>query len=221
MSGYLALLLVQASWSYEGGQGLGFLTGMLALSRGRVERDRVWQKYRGAFNTNPYLAAPLTGIATHYERKGSIEIDRLFGALQSGFGSSGDSFFWGALRPGLAVLAVTLAAFRPWLGPVAFFVPFVAVTQAVRVSGLAKGLALGKQAAIELPRRLSAWGARLDVLVAFLLGALAFRTATVLCPVYMAVPVCVVGWSLMRSRWLGSYLLLFSLLTLLLVKLAT
>lgn len=218
MTAFLALLLVQCSWSYEGGQGLGFMAAMLALVRTPEMRQRVWQKYRGQFNTNPFLAGTLAGIAGHYERRGSSEVDRFLGALQSGFGSSGDNFFWRLLRPGLSVLAVTLALFRPALGPFVFLLPFAALTQLVRVSGLNRGLEVGKQAAVEMSARLTAYSARMDVLMAFLVGVLGVRAMFTAGPAYLVIPAATVGWFGLRRPRFGSYLLLLSLLILLLVK---
>jgi mannose PTS system EIID component len=219
MTGWLALLLIQASWSFQGAQGLGFLTVLLARARGAAMRQQVLAKYRQVFNTNPFMSGSLAGVTLHYELQGSTEMDRLTGALQSSFGASGDAFFWRSLRPGLSVLAVVLGTYRPELAAGAFLVPFAVVSQTVRFAGFERGLARGKTAAIELSGLLTRSAARGDVLFAFLSGMLAFRAAVAVGPALLVVPVAAVSWLLLRSQRFASLQLLAGLLLLLGAKL--
>jgi mannose/fructose/N-acetylgalactosamine-specific phosphotransferase system component IID len=219
MTGWLALLLIQASWSFQGAQGLGFLTVLLARTRGAAMRRRVLAEYRQVFNTNPFMAGALAGVTLHYELQGSAEIDRLSGALQCSFGASGDAFFWRSLRPGLSVLAVLLGTIRPELASGAFLVPFALVSQSVRFAGFERGLLRGKAAAVELSSLLTRMVARADVLFAFLTGMLAFRAAAAVGPTLLVVPVAAVSWLLLRSQRLASLQLLAGLLLLLGAKL--
>lgn len=219
MTGVLALLLIQASWSYQGGQGLGFAVAAMALARDRETRTRVFAKYRRLFNTNPFMAGPLVGITIHCERKGSPDIDRLFGALQSSLGASGDGFFWRQLRPGVSVLAVLLGTFRPHFAAVAFLAPFALVSQVVRFAGFERGLAVGKVAAIDLSRRLAANASRFDTVVAFMVGMLATRAVVAVGPAFLLVSIAALSWSLLRSQRFASFQLLGGLLLLLAGKL--
>ena len=219
MMGVLALILIQASWSYQGGQGLGFAVATMALARDRETRMRVFAKYRRLCNTNPFMAGPLVGITIHYESTGSPDIDRVLGALQSSMGASGDGFFWRQLRPGVSVLAVLLGTFRPQLAPFAFLLPFAAVSQVVRFAGFERGRALGKMAAIDLSSRLVANASRLDTIVALMVGMLATRAVVAVGPVFLVVPIAALSWSLLRSQRFASFQLLGGLLLLLAGKL--
>jgi len=219
VTGAIALLLIQASWSYQGGQGLGFAVAALALARDRETRARVFAKYRGLFNTNPFMAGPLLGIAVHYERQDNPDIDRMLGALQSSMGASGDGFFWRQLRPGVSVLAVLLGTYRLQFAPVVFLLPFVLVSQAVRFVGLQRGLATGKTAAIDLSRWLAMNASRFDTVVAVMVGMLATRAVVAVGPAFLVVPIAVLSWSLLRSQRFASYQLLGGLLLLLAGKL--
>jgi mannose/fructose/N-acetylgalactosamine-specific phosphotransferase system component IID len=177
---------------------------MLGLVHGPEARQRVMQKPSTAFNTNPFMAGPLSGIAAHYERAGSDEADRSLGVLQSSFGSAGDSFFWRLLRPGASVLAVALGTFRPWLAPAAFLLAFAVPSQAVRFVGLGRGLSQGRTAAVELSQQLARHGARLDLLFAVLAGMLTVRSLLAVGPAYVVAPVALVSWALSLHPRLGS-----------------
>jgi mannose/fructose/N-acetylgalactosamine-specific phosphotransferase system component IID len=219
MSAGLRLLVVQASWSFLGAQALGFRMVLAALFRDPAARRQVLAKYRGAVNTNPFLAGALAGIVAHYERRGSAEGERLFGALQSGFGSSGDAFFWRVLRPGLSVLAVLAGTLRPEVAGLFFLVPFAAVNQGVRLYGLRRGLARGRDAAVELSGLLTRAASVGSSLFAFLTGVLALRGIIVFGPAPLVLLAAAVSWLLLASQRRASYLLLGGLLLLLVGKL--
>jgi len=210
----LALPLVQASWSYAGSQGVGFCTVLLALARDPKLRSRLWQEYRGAFNTNPLLAGPLAGIVMHHESRGEPGVARLSSPLQSSLGAVGDLFFWRTLRPGLSVAAVASAGFVPVLGPLVLLVPFAVVGQGVRGLGLLRGLARGKTAALEITRLLSGLNRWLVPSFAAVTGFACVRAAAD-GPALAVLATGVGAWALLGVRRLAAWLLPIALLILL------
>lgn len=210
----LALPLVQASWSYAGSQGVGFCTVLLALARDPQLRRRLWQEYRGGFNTNPFLAGPLAGIVMHHESRGEPGTARLSGALQSSLGAVGDVFFWRTLRPGLSVAAVASAGFAPALGPLVLLVPFALVGQGVRGLGLVRGLARGKTAALEITRSLNGLNRWLVPVFAAVTGFACARAVAV-GPVLLVLLSGAGAWALLSMRRLAAWLLPIALLILL------
>jgi hypothetical protein len=213
----VTLPLVQLSWSYAGSQGLGFCVILLALARDKALRHRLWQEYRGAFNTNPLLAGTLAGVVYHHESRGEPNVPRLSNTLQSSLGAVGDVFFWKNLRPGLSAAAVAGATFLPLAGPLAFLVPFAVVGQGVRKLGMLRALENGKAAALELSGLLNSLSRWLVPAFAAVSGFLAVRAAAT-GPVLVVLVTGAAAWRLLGVRRLGAWLLPIALLILLIVK---
>ena len=80
------------------------------------------------FNTQPYLAAFILGAAARKEEERASGRDReadvigMKNALMAPLGALGDSFFWGALLPLAAVIAVALLLAGSWWAPALFLV---------------------------------------------------------------------------------------------------
>jgi PTS system mannose-specific IID component len=118
---FLRLMLLQATWSFERMQGLGFAFALEPwLERiypDLAERRAALERHSEYFNTQPYAASLVLGCvcameesaaalpaaqrAAAYERLRAVK--RTMG---SGFGGLGDSFFWSALRPAAAAAAL-------------------------------------------------------------------------------------------------------------------
>lgn len=197
---------------------MGFATTLLALAGNRELRQRIRAKYLAHFNTNPYSAGTIAGIVIRSERAGDPEIDRILGALQSSLAASGDEFFWRALRPTLLLLGLIAATFEPLAGPVVFLLPFVAVTQWVRIRGVVLGLNQGKQAALAAVKNHTRAAGWLVMIAAFLVGVLAVRALTVLADYYVVVPVGLASWFVLYRPGNAAYVLVSGLLILLLMK---
>ncbi len=129
---FLRSLLIQASWSYERMQSLGFAFAMQPVLK-RLYPDR--EEYRSRlnlhmeyFNTQPYLASFILGAAARMEqerasgRDSVADVAGLKSALMSPLGALGDSFFWGALKPLAAVIAVAALMAGAWWAPLLFLV---------------------------------------------------------------------------------------------------
>ena len=125
--------LIQASWSFERMQSLGFAYAMLpALRRlypGREEFRARLSLHMEYFNTQPYLASFILGAAVRLEEEraagGEVtksEVSELKTTLMAPLGALGDSFFWGALKPMSVLIAVTVLLTGFWWAPILFLV---------------------------------------------------------------------------------------------------
>jgi mannose PTS system EIID component len=122
---FVRSLFLQASWNPRGMQGLGFahaITPALEeLYRDPKERARAVLRHLEFFNCHPYLAAGILGAAIQLEEKVARGEERgetvsaLKRALAPPFAALGDGFFWLALRPAAALVAVaTVPALGLW-----------------------------------------------------------------------------------------------------------
>ncbi|HWR73495.1 MAG TPA: PTS system mannose/fructose/sorbose family transporter subunit IID, partial [Nitrospirota bacterium] len=110
--------LLQASWSFERMQSLGFAFAMLPVLRklnpDAAERASRVRDHMTYFNTQPYMASFVLGAASRREkelaagRRPPEDIAEIKTALAGPLGALGDGFFWGGIKPLAAVLAVTL-----------------------------------------------------------------------------------------------------------------
>ena len=124
--------LIQASWSFDRMQSLGFAYALSPVLK-RLYPDegeyrsrlRLHMEY---FNTQPYLASFILGAAARMEedrasgRAGQTEVTALKNTLMGPLGALGDSLFWAGLKPACALIAVSLLmAGIPW-APLLFLV---------------------------------------------------------------------------------------------------
>jgi PTS system mannose-specific IID component len=125
--------LLQASWSFERMQSLGFAFAMLPVLRrlypDRAERASRVKEHLEYFNTQPYLASFILGAAARKEqeraagRGPSADVPGTKTALAAPLGALGDSFFWGGVKPLAASLAVAFLMPGSWWAPL-FFLAF-------------------------------------------------------------------------------------------------
>ena len=129
---FLRSFLIQASWSYDRMQSLGFAYAIQpVLQRLYPEREEYRSRldlHMEYFNTQPYLAAFILGATARMElerasgRDRDADISGLKSALMAPLGALGDSFFWGALTPLAAVIAVAVLMTGAWWAPLLFLV---------------------------------------------------------------------------------------------------
>ncbi len=124
-------LLLQASWSYDAMQALGFSYALLPVLKklypDRAEFEARLRLHMEYFNTQPYLASFLLGAVVGLEEdratgraSSGTDAAGLKAALMAPLGALGDSFFWGALKPLAAVIAVALVMAGVWWAPLLF-----------------------------------------------------------------------------------------------------
>lgn len=144
---------LQASWSFDRLQSLGFAFAMLPVLRRLYPERSAFEDRLNAhleyFNTQPYLASFVLGAAARAEeeraaggtlRPGAGEIK---GTLMAPLGALGDSFFWGALKPFAAAVAVALLLGGAWWAPLLFLVLYNIVHVGVRAGLVFEGYRTG------------------------------------------------------------------------------
>lgn len=143
-------LLIQASWSYDGMQSLGFSYALLPVLKklypDRAEFESRLRLHMEYFNTQPYLAAFILGAVVRLEEEraagrasAAIDATGLKAALMAPLGALGDSLFWGALKPLAAVIAVALVMAGIWWAPILFLVLYNFWHVGLRLSVLFRG----------------------------------------------------------------------------------
>lgn len=135
---------IQASWSYDRMQSLGFAFALIPVLR-RLYPDKKEYADRLAahmeyFNTQPYLASFILGAAARLEedrvlgRDLSMDPSEIKKSLMAPLGALGDSFFWGAFKPFAAAVSVAALFAGLWWAPFLFLILYNAVHVAVRIS---------------------------------------------------------------------------------------
>lgn len=147
--------IFQGSWNFERMQALGWAyTFLPVLKRLYPENNEARRKaiksHLEFFNTQPFVAAPILGIAATLEEQRANGEPIEDGAIQSvkvgmmgPLAGVGDPIFWGTARPIFAALGASLAISGSILGPIVFFVGFNIVRLLVRYYGLMLGYKQG------------------------------------------------------------------------------
>ncbi|RMG58861.1 MAG: hypothetical protein D6713_06770 [Deltaproteobacteria bacterium] len=123
----LRSFLIQCCWSFEDMQSTGFLYAILPGLREIYGEDleglrEAAKRHADFFNTHPYLAPCLEGLALNLEervREGKVDESHVSATkvgLMGSLGAIGDSFFWGSVKPLSSLLGVILSFFSPLLG---------------------------------------------------------------------------------------------------------
>lgn len=173
---FLRLMLLQATWSFERMQGLGFAFAvepwLERVYADPAERRAALERHAEYFNTQPYAASLILGCVCAMEESAAAlppaqrpaayqRLSLVKKALGSGLAGLGDSFFWSALRPAAAAAAVCagLAVSRSgW--PRAGLTTAVVYLAAYNIPALWlrwRGLTLGYEWREQLPLKLKAF----------------------------------------------------------------
>lgn len=149
-------LLIQASWSFERMQSLGFAYAIEPVLRklypDQAEYEARLRLHMDYFNTQPYLASFILGAAVRLEqdratgRNTAVDVPGLKAALMAPLGALGDSFFWGALKPLAAVVAVFLLMTGSFWAPLLFLLIYNSWHVGLRVAVLFWGYTSGGDA---------------------------------------------------------------------------
>lgn len=142
---------IQASWSYDRMQSLGFAFALAPVLRRLYpepnERAERVVRHMEYFNTQPYMASFILGAVAR------LEEDRVMGtnpaadpgelkrALMAPLGALGDSFFWGSLKPLAAVIAVAMLLAGAWWAPLLFLALYNVVHVGLRAGLVFAGYA--------------------------------------------------------------------------------
>ncbi len=142
---------VQASWSYDRMQSLGFAFALAPVLRrlypDRKERAERFISHMEYFNTQPYLASFILGAVARVEedrasgRDAAADPGELKRTLMAPLGALGDSFFWGSLKPLAAVAAVAILLTGAWWAPLLFFIVYNIAHVSLRAALIFEGYA--------------------------------------------------------------------------------
>jgi mannose PTS system EIID component len=187
---FVRSLFLQASWNPRGMQGLGFAHAMTPaleeLYRDPKERAQAVLRHLEFFNCHPYLAAGILGAAIRLEEKVARGEERgetvsaLKRALAPPFAALGDGFFWLALRPAAALVAVaTVPALGLWSLAVflgLYNVVHIAFRAWLFMQGYKNGAGIVQRVAVA---QVPAATTHLKALAALVAGAVAARSVLV------------------------------------------
>ncbi len=176
-------LLIQASWSYDRMQSLGFGFAMEPVLRklypDAAEYDARLRVHLEYFNTQPSFASFLLGAAARLEQdratgqNPAADPVSLKTSLMAPLGAMGDSFFWGALRPFAAVAAVAVFLLGSWWAPFVFLVLYNVWHVGLRLAMLFWGFHSGGEAVVLMSRyRFTSVTKRFKMLSLGMLGGL-------------------------------------------------
>lgn len=164
LNGYLRSYFLQSAWNYDRMQHMGFALAMLpGLRRFHAGNPAALStaatRHLEYFNTHSYLAPTLIGAALNLEgevaanRRRPDEVTSFKNSIMGSYGAIGDSFFWAALRPFGAVIAVAMVLLGAggW-GPAAFVIGFDLIAFTLRTWGFFAGVRLGPTVVARLAR---------------------------------------------------------------------
>lgn len=145
--------LLQASWSYERMQTVGFAFLLAGEGRKLAPGDAAapfLQRHLGFFNTNPPMASFIAGAAVRMEeevaagRLAPAEIERFKRAVVSPLAAWGDTLFWATLRPTATAIGAVIGWLAGAWGALAYLIVYNALHLTTRASGLQQGYRLGR-----------------------------------------------------------------------------
>ncbi|EGY33405.1 mannose-specific PTS system protein IID [Aggregatibacter actinomycetemcomitans serotype e str. SC1083] len=148
--------LFQGSWNFERMQALGFAYSMVPVIKrlypvqDSQERKDAIKRHLEFFNTQPFVGAPVLGVAIAMEEQranGKPVEDAAINGIKVGLmgplAGVGDPIYWGTARPVFAALGAGVALNGSILGPILFFVLFNLVRLATRYYGVIYGYRKG------------------------------------------------------------------------------
>jgi len=135
-------------------QNIGFAMAVIPLikelSLKRKESEKFLTKHVQMFNTHPYFSAPIIGSIVRLEEENASK-DEVFDAnsikqsFMASYAAIGDIFFWGALRPFVAVISIFLIYMGLVFAPVVYLLIYTPIHFWVRLKGFIEGYKKGKR----------------------------------------------------------------------------
>lgn len=190
--------ILLGSANFERVQALGICYIMIPaikrLYKPGADRNEALKRHLEWFNTQPYCASPILGVAAamEEERANGAQIDGsgISGVkigLMGPFAGVGDPIFWGTVRPVLAALGASLALGGNILGPILFFVLFNMIRLALKYYGLNYGYRKGREILKDLGgNRLQKLTEGASILGLFVIGALVCKWTSINIPIVVS-----------------------------------
>lgn len=141
---------LQSAWNHKGQQNLGLASALLP-ALGKIYGPATPAFYQATdrslkpFNTQPYMGGPLLGSLIKTEELGAQggfppeRIERFRNSISTGFAAVGDAFFWNALLPATAIIALFWVVQFRMSGVVVFLVLYNIGHLGVRILGFWMG----------------------------------------------------------------------------------
>jgi PTS system mannose-specific IID component len=148
---FLRSLFIQSSFNFWRMQNLGFAFSVIPLiksaSMDAMQASQLLKRHLQLFNTHPYMTGPVLGSVIKLEEETSDgrDVSDLKNTLMGPYAAMGDTFFWGAWRPFLAIAAVLLALEGVLWAPLIFLLLYNPLPFYVRLKGFAEGYRQGKR----------------------------------------------------------------------------
>jgi mannose/fructose/N-acetylgalactosamine-specific phosphotransferase system component IID len=120
---FIRAFFIQALWNYERMQNIGFLfvlkPFLYKIYLNKDKRKEALLRHLVFFNTHPYMANMIIAIIANMEKKmaeGSSnekisDTSAVKSAMEGPLAAIGDSFFWGTLRPLVALISISILIF--------------------------------------------------------------------------------------------------------------
>jgi mannose/fructose/N-acetylgalactosamine-specific phosphotransferase system component IID len=150
--------LIQGAWNFRGMQNIGFvysmLPGLKALAGDGTEKAA--GRHLRFFNTHPYMAPTIMGVVLNLEEQGdTATAGNLKQTISSSLAAIGDTFFWGTLKPIMALLFLLTVLMDQVWGIALVLVGYNAIHVWTMTWGFVHGYRRGPEAVIEMGRILS------------------------------------------------------------------
>jgi PTS system mannose-specific IID component len=148
---FLRSFLIQAAWTFEGFQSIGFTYGIAPLLetiyQDEGERAEVLRRYLKLFNSHPYMSTAILGATAAIERGKKEEhigtVEQLRNTVSGPLAALGDALFWTGLKPLFSIIAVIAAYLGYMAAPLIFLVLFNSFHIWMRIVGFIQGLRHG------------------------------------------------------------------------------
>ena len=152
---FIRSFFIHATLNFRRMQNIGFAMSVIPLigewKLRPNDRNELLTRHLQRFNTNPYFAAPVIGTVIRLEEEqrhgsGNEDAVAIKQSMMGPYAAIGDTFFWGALRPFTAIIAVVIA-FMGYIimAPVAFLLLYTPAQVWIRLKGFLEGYRQGKQ----------------------------------------------------------------------------
>jgi PTS system mannose-specific IID component len=136
-------------------QNMGFAMAVIPLIKElRVDKkksEKFLTAYLQVFNTHPYFSAPIIGSIVRLEEENVLkdqegaDASSIKQSLMASYAAIGDIFFWGALRPLVSIISVTLIYMGVIFAPVVYLLIYTPIHFWVRLRGFIEGYRKGKR----------------------------------------------------------------------------
>lgn len=162
-------------------QNIGFVYGLIPglkdiYGGNRDKVEKAIERYIDFFNTQPYMTPLIMGICLSQEKQGRPSVvGQAKMSMAGALAAIGDSFFWGALKPIVSLLALMFVMINLIWGIILSLVLFNIVHIWIKVKGVKEGYGNGPGAVLRMGKVLSIERIeRIKYILPFMVGVVLF-----------------------------------------------